>query len=267
VGRTPVTDTEGSFISTCGFSHRGPDDPIVLPGRPGRSHDHSFVGNVSTDAFSTLSSLRKAATTCDRGGDTAAYWAPTLFVDGKPLTPAGAAVYYRRLTASRVQPFPTGLRMVAGNSLAGSAQSLSVVFWDCGLVKTTLYGRMLREQGPVPTAPAAASSKALLCPPGSKLQMHINFPDCWNGKSLDSFDHRRHMAYSVGGACPRGHPVAVPALSLVYQYPVPTGVVALSSGSVYSAHADFVNAWNQEALAKLVNWCLNALRPCGIGSG
>ena len=47
-----------NFVSSCGFSHRGPDDPIVYPGQPGRSHDHSFVGNVSTNAFSTLGSLR-----------------------------------------------------------------------------------------------------------------------------------------------------------------------------------------------------------------
>ena len=46
-----------NFISTCRFSHRAPDDPIVFPGHPGFSHDHSFVGNTSTDAFSTLWSL------------------------------------------------------------------------------------------------------------------------------------------------------------------------------------------------------------------
>jgi len=34
-----------NFISVCGFSHRGPDDPIVLPRQPGFSHDHTFVGN------------------------------------------------------------------------------------------------------------------------------------------------------------------------------------------------------------------------------
>src|SRR5215510_12292004 len=58
-----------NFISVCGFSHRGPDDPIVLPRQPGFSHDHTFIGNDSTDAYSTPASLRSAATTCRRAGD------------------------------------------------------------------------------------------------------------------------------------------------------------------------------------------------------
>ena len=136
-----VANDERSFVTLCGFSHRNTDDPIVLPRRPGFSHDHTFVGNVSTDAYSTVSSLHKAKTTCDRKKDTAAYWAPTLYDDGNPVDPYGAVVYYRRLTTARVRTYPDGLTIVAGNSHAGQAQSRRVVFWDCGVVKTTLYGR------------------------------------------------------------------------------------------------------------------------------
>ena len=163
-----------------------------------------------------------------------------------------------------MRAYPDGLTIVAGNAHAGTAQSRRVVFWDCGVVKTTLYGTMARDSQPVATPPAASSTPPS-CPPASKLQLHVNFPDCWNGKTIDSVDHKRHMAYSVDGRCPRSHPVAVPELSLVYQYPPLTGIVALSSGSVYSAHADFVNAWDEDALKALVAHCLNALRPCGTG--
>jgi Domain of unknown function (DUF1996) len=260
-----VVNDERSFVTLCAFSHRNTDDPIVLPRRAGLSHDHTYVGNVSTDAFSTLSSLLRARTTCDRKGDTAAYWAPTLYVDNTPVDPTGAVVYYRRLTHARVRTYPRGLTIVAGNSHAAAAQSRRVVFWDCGVVKTTLYGPMARSGQPEPTSPAASSSPPA-CPPGSKLQMHVNFPDCWNGKTRDSVDHKRHMAYSRNGRCPRDHPVAVPELSLVYQYPVRPGVIALSSGNVFTAHADFVNAWNEKALATLVDRCLNAFRPCGTAS-
>ena len=52
-----------NFISVCGFSHRGTDDPIVLPRQPGFLPDHTFIGNTSTDPFSTPASLRAAATT------------------------------------------------------------------------------------------------------------------------------------------------------------------------------------------------------------
>ena len=43
-----------NFVSSCTFTHRAPDDPIVFFGQPGASHDHSFVGNTSTNASSTL---------------------------------------------------------------------------------------------------------------------------------------------------------------------------------------------------------------------
>ena len=39
----------------------------------------------------------------------------------------------------------------------------------------------------------------------------------------------------------------------------------LSSGGVYSGHADFINTWDQARLAGLVTDCLNGLRFCGGG--
>jgi hypothetical protein len=255
--------TPGSFITVCRFSHRAPDDPIVYHGKPGASHDHSFVGNVSTSAFSTFASLRRARTTCEPTSDTAAYWAPTLLVNGRPVLPTRAIVYYDRLTSAPVRPFPPGLRIVAGNAYAGSRQSTGVTFWQCGVIKTTLYGPLRRAQG---ASPSVAGNVVPSCPPGSRLQLRVNFPDCWNGKTRDSLNHASHMAYSRNGVCPRSHPVPVPAIALVYEYLPPSGVVALSSGPAYTGHADFVNAWNQRALANLVDRCLNALRVCGSGA-
>jgi hypothetical protein len=74
------------------------------------------------------------------------------------------------------------------------------------------------------------------------------------------------MAYSINGRCPKAHPVPVAALSLVVQYPPLSGTVTLSSGGIFSTHADFLNAWDEQALEDLVNRCLNAVRPCGTGS-
>src|SRR5262245_22378963 len=170
-----------------------------------------------------------------------------------------------RLTIAPVRAYPDGLTIVAGNSHAGTPQSRRTVFWDCGVVKATLYGPIARDPQPVATPPAA-SSRPPVCPSASKLQLHVNFPDCWNGRTIDSVDHKPHMAYSVDGRCPRSHPVAVPELSVVYQYPPLAGMLALSSGGIYSGHADFVNAWDEDALKALVTQCLNALRPCGTGT-
>ncbi len=250
-GRVSIRELRGvNFISVCRFSHRATDDPIVFPGQPGRSHDHSFVGNVSTNAFSTMASLQAASTTCRRQGDTAAYWMPTLYVDGNPVAPLGATIYYRRRTLDGVQPFPLGLRMIAGDSHATTPQSLRATFWNCGVATG------IPPSSAVPACPAAR---------GSSLRLHVNFPSCWDGRNLYSSD-QSHMAYPTRGRCPSSHPVAVPAISLIYRYPV-TGShdVALSSGTRYSGHADFFNAWNEEALAGLVDGCLNALRHCGRG--
>jgi hypothetical protein len=256
------------FVSTCRFSHMAPDDPIVSPRKPGYSHDHTFVGNVSTNAFSTPSTLLHAGTTCAPEADTAAYWAPTLLVDGAPVAPAGASIYYRRLTRVQVRPFPRGLRMVAGNSRAWRPQSIQVTFWDCGLIKTNFYGPIARwsSSSALPLV-GAESSSVPRCPPKTQLQLHVNFPDCWNGRTLDSPDHKSHMAYSVAGRCPASHPVAVPAISLVYRYPPPgPGTVILSSGGQHSGHADFINSWKQAALARDVESCLNGHRRCGLGA-
>lgn len=238
-----------NFLTVCRFSHRKPDDPIVFPGKPGLSHGHTFVGNESTDAYSTPKSLRAAATTCDHAEDTAAYWAPTLLADNQPVTPLEATVYYRRRTIQRVRAFPQGLEMVAGDSRAMVPQSLRVTWWDCG------------DRGGV-----APSNSVPTCPDGrgSSLRLHVRFPDCWDGRRLDSPDHKSHMAYSSRGRCDASHRVAVPSLSITMQYPVAGGPgVELSSMGQLSGHADFVNAWQQAELARLVDYCLNALRVCG----
>src|SRR5918999_702294 len=84
-----------NFVGACRFSHRAPDDPIVFPGKAGASHDHSFVGNRTTDAFSTYASLRAGGTSCRRQADTAAYWVPTLYQGATAVLPLGATIYYR----------------------------------------------------------------------------------------------------------------------------------------------------------------------------
>ena len=99
--------------------------------------------------------------------------------------------------------------------------------------------------------------------PGSRrggLQLHVSFPNCWDGKRLDSASHRSHMAYSSRGACAGSHPVAVPSLSLLISYPVAGGPGAELSSGRFAAHADFVNAWDQGTFAGLVDRYFNGKR-------
>jgi Domain of unknown function (DUF1996) len=238
-----------NFVENCRFSHSAPDDPIVFPGKAGASHDHTFVGNRSTNAFSTYGSLRASGTSCRRADDTAGYWVPTLLQNGTPVAPLSATIYYRRGTLAPVTTFPNNLRMIAGDANATAPQGMRVTFWSCG----ALSG--VPPSSTVPTCPDAR---------GSFLRLHVRFPNCWNGASLDSADHKSHMAYAMRRRCPSTHPVPVPAITQIYRYPTRGGDgFTLASGGQLSAHADFVNAWRPGALRRLVDDCLNALVHCG----
>jgi hypothetical protein len=223
------------------------DDPIVFPRQPGRSHHHTFFGNTTTNAASTPASLRAAGTTtCRIRSDTAAYWAPTLHVGGRAVEPLGAVAYYVRRTLGSVRAFPAGLEVIAGSATARSPQSLRVTSWSCGF-----YGGAPESN----TVPDCGDGRR------ANLRLQVNFPNCWDGRRLDSADHKSHLAYSVEGRCPASHPVAVPALLLRIFYPVSgAGNVELASGGQFSAHADFVNAWNQDVLERLVDRYLNRSR-------
>ncbi len=249
----PMAKLRGvNFVSSCTFSHGASDDPIVFFGRPGASHHHSFVGNTKTNASSTLESLLAGTSTCHRPGDTAAYWMPTLSVDGRAVAPNHAQIYYRRRTQEHVEAFPPGFRMVAGDAKAQSAQGGRVTFWNCGV------GGGITPATTVPTCPDARRNA---------LRLHVTFPSCWDGKNLDSADHQSHVRYPVQGRCPARFSHALPQISLIYRYPVTgAGAVTLASGGQLTAHADFFNAWRQSELQTLVDECLNALRHCQRGT-
>lgn len=230
------------FTVTCKFSHRAADDPIVFPGQVGESHSHDFFANRSTSANSTYVSLLAAGTTCNRAKDTAAYWLPTLYQNGSALGPAEAKIYYAdQFDPTRVKAFPANLRMIAGDSKATSPQSIKVASWAC-------------ESTTIDHLQEPPSS----CPAGSRLVVSVRFPNCWDGQNLDSPDHQSHMTYSKGHPCPSTHPVRTPGLVMDVRYPTSNGVgLTFSSGSRYTAHADFINAWDQQELRALVRRCIN----------
>lgn len=231
----------GDFLSTCDYSHSLPDDPIVSPGQAGASHLHDFFGNATTNSESTYESLRAAGTTCKRIPDTAAYWVPALYQNGRQVKPSQIGAYYRTSDKdpSTISPFPADLRVIAGDA-HNTDLTESVATWTC--------------------EPFALGNPEHGCPIGTHLRVVIIFPDCWDGTRLDSADHKAHMAYAEGGTCPTSHPVGVPQLELQVSYPNAQGGHgwSLSSGSPASAHADFVNAWDQQTLTDLVNNCIRS---------
>jgi uncharacterized protein DUF1996 len=263
-----------NFFANCKFSHTNQDDPIVFPGQPGKSHPHTFFGNASTDAFSTLESLRGKRTTCKPAADHAAYWVPTLFQNGNEVRPYKGQFYYNLRGYRQMHAFPAGLKIVAVDAHATRPQPMDVVWWQCGGgagVKTkpssavparcpVVHATFRVKEKRCPTCPlTAAVHRANI---QTHLELHVNFPDCWDGKHLDSPDHHSHMAYSANYVCPASHPVKVPLIRLDIRYPTTDNRgVTLASGGQLTGHADFFNAWDEHALVRLVDQCFHD-RPC-----
>jgi hypothetical protein len=264
-----------NFYANCRFSHTSNDDPIVYPGQPGRAHAHTFFGNRTTDAASTPASLRGARTTCKPRADKAAYWVPTLFQNGREVRPAKGQFYYNLRSFDRMRAFPAGLKMIAGDQHAHHPQSTRIVYWTCGGSAGVRFGG--RSSTAPETCPVVRKTfrafikKCPTCPVMRRsfpariktfVELHVNFPDCWDGKRLDSPDHHSHMAHSRGYVCPATHPVKVPLIRLLIRYPITDGRgLELASGGQLTGHADFVNAWDQRVLERLVDDCFHG-RPC-----
>ncbi|MEU8813631.1 DUF1996 domain-containing protein [Actinoplanes sp. NPDC048796] len=241
------------FLADCPFSHRLPDDPIVFPNLPGASHMHSFFGSEVTNAATTTQDLLNANSNCNPSIDKSSYWIPTLYNGDTPVEPTTGIFYYlgegvRDDLIAQTQPFPLGLRIVAGNAKATGPADNTIARWSC------------LHAGEVGSSP-----NFVTCPAGTMLESYLDFPHCWDGVNLDSPDHKSHMAYPVNNACPASHPVVVPKLRQVMRYPV-NGNPAnfrLASGAGYTMHGDFFNAWPVDELARRVNDCIRPIVKCG----
>jgi hypothetical protein len=242
------------FDVVCRVTRTALDDPIVFPGQPGASHAHVFTGNLTANAFSNQASLEAGGTNCLLDRDKASYWMPQLYnQNGQPVTPSHMRAYYRAATLGTVSHIPRGLRMIAGNAKATAPQDKTIAGWQCRNVSPDV--QTVPKQSTIPT-----------CAADDLLEGSVVFPNCWNGKYLDSADHKSHMAYAANGRCDGAHPVRLPQLTIAYRYPPGTtnSRSYLASGaSGLTLHADFWNAWGQRTLDALVDRCINAGVHCG----
>ena len=256
----PNPSTVGAFRLPCNFSHMAFDDPIVFPGQSGVSHLHTFVGNAGANASSTGDSLSSSGNSTCQGGtlNRTAYWMPTLIDTrtGQPVVPISTNFYYKLgylgVKAGTVQPFPKGLRMIAGNSKGNTPITNPNVGVEC-----TSGG------GHQPAIPN--------CAVGDSLNVSVIFPQCWDGVNLDSPDHKSHMAYATGGGCPADHPVPLPEIALNVHYVVSEANSGtfwkLSSDNYagpggYSQHADWFNGWDSTTNQTFVAKCINGNMDC-----
>ncbi len=185
---------------------------------------------------------------------------------GAPIAPGGTSqldrenalqVYYKSgydgVLPGTIRNFPAGLRMIAGTSSSTSPQNTGIVWYSCDDGQTS------------PSLPN--------CPPGSLFIMSVEFPQCWDGRNLDSPDHKSHMAYGAGWpdrGCPASHPVPLAQITQHFRYRVPsTGMSTwrLSSDMYtgpagYSGHADWFNGWHAPTFQRMLDNCYRGPYDC-----
>jgi len=240
-------------------------DPIVQPGVPS-SHVHSVVGgNAFKRTMGPTDALRANETTCDKAIDHSNYWVPQLYHQRNDklweLVPfSGTAVYYQKRACDykpneqycdkTVTPlaFPDGFRMVAGDPLRRS-QNNNDFAQKAVNIMCIFDGGSTQYQGFPPRQ----------C---NVMRWEVYFPSCWDGKNLDSPDHKSHVAYPAvgnfdGGVCPESHPVAI--LSIFYEFFFQTKSFytspddrkfAFANGDPtgFGYHGDFIMGWTDRNL-------------------
>ena len=163
-----------------------------------------------------------------------------------------------------VESFQPGFMMVAGSPMRGpnSADAGQGYSWRCNQIRESVDG--------VPVCPGGGNNT---------LRLAVYFPQCWNGvipNPAVGGDFTSHMtnATNNGRDCPETHPHRLPSLTMNIDYYVRAGqdstdfrlasdLYALDQPGGYSAHADFLNGWDPQALENLMNSCLRPTLDCG----
>lgn len=279
----PRDDGTGAFRTHCLESHESFDDPLVAPNEPGAAHHHVFFGNPTVDAYSTVDTLAEASTTtCDGGTlNRSAYWVPALYDrNGERIRYVDPLFYYKtgyHLPPEDITPPPAGLRMIAGNAKASTPQDDAIVKFRCG--SWTTDEPQFEPGDPLDHVPYLPD-----CAIDDIVEIRLVFPQCWNGVDLEADDHQSHMAYpseatapvTGTGSCPPSHPVAIPEISYNFAVAVtdetgPPDTWRFSSDMGddvvpgASLHGDWMNGWDDDTMATIVENCLGDALECGVG--
>lgn len=259
-----------AFRFRCKASHFLYDDPIVFPGQPGKAHLHMFFGNTMANGNSTYESLRKTGDgSCDGGPlNRSAYWMPAVVNEnGKVAVPDHITIYYKRHPGTN--RIPRGLRMIFGFDHRYPDQKIKR--WKCA-----------NGGGEFETIPEVN------CPADQQLMVTLGAPNCWDGKNLDSADHRSHMSYGSynqygENVCPDTHPVNIPSFTMLISWshsgfaeyskwrlasdhvsPHDPTSAKLPPGS--TMHSDWFGGWDDGVMDMWHDGCMDQFKSCSGGA-
>ncbi|KAM7215570.1 protein of unknown function (DUF1996) domain containing protein [Rhypophila decipiens] len=271
-------------------------DPLVNPGMRYTPHLHQIVGgnsfNLTMDPVAHDLAAQSTCTSCSFVQDLSNYWTAVMFFkakngtyqrvpqvgnggpQGQLINKGGLDIYY--IPSGKVTAFRQGFRMLAGNAAETNPSKVT---------KANICHRCwtsTNDNNFVGGAPCTGSDTVDI-PQDTKCKMirqTIIFPHCWDGKNLDSPDHKSHVAYgqgsgaSGGGACPSTHPVKLPQIMYELMWNVSKFMdksIWPDSGNplMYSmnlggsaAHGDYVFGWKGDSLQKAMDKNCNLNKDC-----
>ena len=277
----------GAFRFICQPGQVNWDDPIAYPGRPGASpHLHQWFGNTGADALSSYATLRRSGdSTCMGPLNRSAYWIPAMLAgEDTVVRPDYVSIYYKRYprtspecsqAAKACLPLPRGLRYIFGfdHTISEQLQPYrSHLHWKCVMPDNRQRGEGARR------------FDRLDCRPDDLLIVTLSAPGCWDGRNLDSPDHRSHMAYRRYGrsggppTCPSSHPYLMPEFTIGVVWRIATtdrvsdwhlssdrmpGMKPMPAGT--SFHSDWYGAWDDLALRTWTQNCIERKLSCVDG--